>query len=121
LIGLFPIGLLDGVRIDETTNWRPVWNLPFLLYGLGTGFFCMAIPTIYYSIKVYNNLEVEKLEKRWRLFIAGMVFYYIIWAGISIVNFVAIEIVRTIWGGILLFSFSAIYILYYGIAKQLQE
>ncbi|MBD3212283.1 MAG: hypothetical protein GF311_06710 [Candidatus Lokiarchaeota archaeon] len=121
LVGLFPIGLLDGVRIDGTTNWRPVWNLLFLLYGLGTGLFCMVIPTIYYSIKVYKSLGVDELEKRWRLFIAGMLFYYIIWAGVSIVNFVADEIIRTIWGAILLISFSAIYILYYGIAKQLQE
>jgi len=121
LAGLFPIGINGGIIINTTPGWKPVWNISFLLYGIIFCSFLMIIPSIYTSIKIYNRFENRELKKRWKFFIIGIFFYYLIWGVNSITNFLANEIIRTLWGIIIFFSFSAIYILYYGVAKQLKE
>ncbi|MFO7795237.1 MAG: hypothetical protein ACQERB_02925 [Promethearchaeati archaeon] len=121
LFGLFPIGISGGVIINTTSGWKPVWNVSFFLYGIIFCSLLMIIPSIYTSIKIFNRFENRELKKRWKFFIIGIFFYYLIWGGNSINNFLANEIIRTVWGIIIFFSFSAIYILYYGVAKQLEE
>lgn len=120
LLGLFIFGLLGGVKIDETTNWKPSWELSFFLYGIIVCIGFMIIPTIYFSIQVYLTFDQKELKKRWRLFILGTLIYYFIWGGASLVNFVANETFRSVWSIILLMAFFSIYILYYGVAKQLK-
>jgi len=121
LIGLVVIGFAGGVSIDETTNWRPVWDRTFFIYEVTTSFFLMFIPTVYFSIRIYRNFENDVLKNRWKYFLVGIFLYYFIWAGISTVNLLENELIRTIWAFLLLISFLAIYILYYGVAKQLED
>jgi hypothetical protein len=121
LIGLVVIGFAGGVTIDETTNWRPIWDRTFFIYEVTTSFFLMFVPTVYFSIRIYGNFEDDDLKNRWKYFLVGIFFYYFIWAGISTVNLLANELIRTIWAFLLLISFLAIYILYYGVAKQLED
>lgn len=121
LIGLVVIGFAGGVSIDETTNWRPIWDRTFFIYEVTTSFFLMFVPTVYFSIRIYRNFENDVLKNRWKYFLVGIFFYYFIWAGISTVNLLGNELIRTIWAFLLLISFLAIYILYYGVAKQLED
>lgn len=119
LLGIFPLGILDGVKIDETTGWKPMWEFSFFLYGFTVCFLYMIIPTLYWSIKIYKQFQDKEMKKRWRIFISGICFYYIVWGGNSIVNVLSIDFVRSFWSIILFFSFFTLYIIYYGVAKQL--
>ncbi|TFF97758.1 MAG: hypothetical protein EU547_03430 [Promethearchaeota archaeon] len=121
LIGLAIIGFAGGVNIDVTTDWKPVWGQSFFIYEIVASMLLMFVPTIYFSSQIYQSFQNAELKKRWKYFLVGIIFYYFIWTGISIVNFLAIELVRSLWNIILLSCFSAFYILYYGVAKQLEE
>ncbi len=119
LFGLVVIGFFGGVSIDKTTNWKPVWNRFFYIYAITAMFFLMFVPTILYSYEIYRDFKSEELKRRWKFFIVGTFFYYFITAGISTVNLLADDLIRTLWGFVLLACFSAFYVLYYGVAKQL--
>jgi hypothetical protein len=121
LLGLFIIGLTGNVHIDATTDWKPAWDLPYFLYGFILCLSCMIIPTIYTSIQIYNEFEDELLKEKWRYFLIGTGCYYLMWGGTSISNFLANDLVRSIWGVIALLSFVAIYAMYYGVGKQIED
>jgi hypothetical protein len=121
LMGLLIIGVAGGVTIDESTGWKPSWDLSFFIYIIIVGMIFMVIPTIFFSLRIYRRFKDNELKRRWRLFLIGIFFYYFIWFGISVVNYLSNDFFRSIWAIILLLCFSSIYILYYGVAKQLTE
>lgn len=118
---LFIIGLLGGVTIDESTNWSPVWELSFFLYVIIVCLLGMTIPTMYLAIQIYNQFEDEMLKKKWKFFLIGIVCFYVMLAGTGIANFLAETLIRNIWGIIAMVSFLAIYTLYYGVGKQIED
>jgi len=121
LLGLFFIGMLSGVSIDEKTDWKPVWDLPFFLYGIIVCSIFMIIPTIFTSIQIYKDFEDEEIKKKWMFFLIGISFYYFMWAGTTISNFLAKDLIRSVWGIIALIAFLAIYAMYYGVGKQIED
>jgi hypothetical protein len=119
LLGLFVIGLLGTVQIDETTNWKPVWELPFFLYAIITGSVLMVIPAVYFSFKIYSQFEDRTLKKKWKYYIVGCLNYYSMWVGVSLSNFLNNGTFRTILSIYALISFITLYIMYYGVGKSL--
>ncbi len=62
---LIPAFLIpNGVIINESTNWKPVWSLSFTLYLLILSIFYIAIPIIIIFIKVSLNLEKSPLKRK---------------------------------------------------------
>jgi len=62
---LIPAFLIpNGVIINESTNWKPVWCLSFTLYLLILSIFYIAIPIIIIFIKVSLNLEKSPLKRK---------------------------------------------------------
>jgi hypothetical protein len=120
LAGLYIIGLLGGVTINESTNWKGVWNLGFFLYGIISCYGFTIIPTLYYSIEIYNSFDMDVLKKRWKFYIMGLTIFYFLFTGTSLSNLIQSDIFNLVWGIVSLIAFLGVYFLYYGVGKQLQ-
>ncbi|MGQ4874508.1 MAG: hypothetical protein ACP6IY_10605 [Promethearchaeia archaeon] len=82
---LIPAFLIpNGVIINESTNWKPVWSLSFTLYLLILSIFYIAIPIIIIFIKVSLNLEKSSLKRKWYMLSFGT-FNFIIVAYVSFI------------------------------------
>ncbi|MGV9172072.1 MAG: hypothetical protein ACOC35_05855 [Promethearchaeia archaeon] len=118
LLGLFIIGIgFDGVTLND--KWKPVWDLSFVLYSLLICGIVTILPTIFYSIKIYEKFQNEVLKKKWKFYLFGIIIYYIIWGGTSLSNFLDNPAFRTIWSLIALIGLISTYTIYYGVGKQI--
>lgn len=121
-IVLFSMILIpNGVTINESTNWNPVYNIYFLIYLVIILSVFSFIPGIYYGIKLYYTLEEQYLKTRWKAFLIGILGLYVFAYGTLISNTLNIQDFRTIWSFIsviLITIFS--YLVYYGVAQNLE-
>lgn len=117
MVFFLPFG---GVTINESTGWRPVWSLFFLAYVLAVSCVMAIVPTIYYSLKVYNKFEDITLKKRWKYYIIGTCGFFFITIGTFISNTINRDEIRLLWGIISLSVFLWAYLLYYGVGRQIK-
>ncbi|TXT61422.1 MAG: conserved membrane protein of unknown function [Promethearchaeota archaeon] len=118
LIFFLPFG---GVKIDASTNWKPVYSLPFYLYLTIILIIFMIIPILYVSFKIYNDFTDELLKKKWQYFLFGIISLIVFMFGTFTANFLNIEAFRSAWSiiaGILVLLGS--YLVYYGVGKQIK-
>jgi len=109
----------DGIKINETTNWKPDWSIPFLIYSY---IVCSSVaigPSIFYALKIFQKIEHKKLKKKWKYFMIGISAYYFLYYGTSLSNTLADPTFRLIWSVISLPTLITLYFIYYGVAKQL--
>ncbi|TFF95960.1 MAG: hypothetical protein EU544_01655 [Promethearchaeota archaeon] len=69
--------LSDSVIIDETTDWRPVWDLPYVLYSL-ISFNLVIIPVVISSLKLYKIFNLQNLKARWAAYMLGILIWMFI-------------------------------------------
>jgi len=113
-----------GVSLNDSTNWAPVWELPFFLYVICIESIFAVGPIFYLSFRVYKKFEDEQLKTKWKKFILGfcalMVFVY----GIFLSNFLAslgINI-RTVMGIVgIIAGIAGGYLMYTGVGRQLEK
>ncbi len=117
LLGLWFIP--NGIIIDRTTDWKPVWSWEFLFYSYFICTIFTFIPSIYYSWKIYFKLQSRELRKKWIFFIIGLVSYYFLYYGTSLSNTLNNPEFRFIWSIISLFTIPTIYLIYYGVGREL--
>ena len=128
LIALIYGGLLfglvfipKGVTIDASTEWRPVWSLPFLIYALVVLTCCATVPTTYYSLQVYKKLENEELKKRWAFNIVAILGYFAILYLTSVSNYLNNPTFRLITSIAGLSLFVTAYLLFYSVGRQIEK
>jgi len=125
LIIIFSILLLilwffpGGMTINDTTNWKPEWSVPFLVYSYIVCTTVVIGPSIFYSLKMYQRIEDNELKKKWKYFILGIISYFLLYYGTSLSNTLADPNFRFIWSILSLPTLVALYFIYYGVAKQL--
>ena len=123
IFGLLILGLLlvpNGIVIDESTNWKPDWSWLFFLYSVIVCSFIIILPTIYYSIKIYIRFESDYLKKKWKYFLIGITAYFFLYYGTSFSNTLNNDNFRIIWSLISLPTLISLYLIYYGIGRQLE-
>ena len=111
---LFPGG------ITFTSNWVPVYSIPFFIYVniFLTGF--ITIPILFYSIRLYNLFKARNLKDKLRMYLIGIYLMLgTVYGGIFF-NTTSDPIFRTVWG-VCAFSMeiTAGLLVYYGIGKDL--
>jgi len=116
---LFIVGMLGGVRLDGSTGWNPVWYLPFLFTVLVICIPSLIIPTLYFSLQIYNRFVSEELKRKWKYFLIGLILYFLMWGGTALTNFLALTIIRDIWAIVAFISLLSTYTIYYGVGKEL--
>lgn len=121
LAGQFFIGVLGGgITINESTDWKPVWSLPFFLYSVIVCFIFAIVPTINYALQIYKKFDDNTLRKKWKFFLIGIIWYYIFWFGTSLSNLLDIPLFRTLWALVGITVFISAYFIYYGVGRQIQ-
>ena len=110
----------DGVVINSSTSWKPVYNLAFFLYVTILLSILVVGPCIFYSVKIYFQFQDEKIKKKWKLFFIGLIGLYIFAYGTLISNYLNLNEFRVIWS-IISLCIMAIFplIVYYGIIKNI--
>lgn len=108
----------NSITINESTGWRPKWNLEFLILFLTVCTFATIIPTYYYSIRLYQGIENQQLRKRWLCFIIGISGYFFLCYGNSYFNYLG-HINLIIWSIIAMPSLINLFLIYYGIGRQM--
>ncbi|MFX1338761.1 MAG: hypothetical protein ACFFDK_09140 [Promethearchaeota archaeon] len=109
----------NGITINETTNWKPVWSREFLIYSYAVCTLFTFGPLIYYSTKIYLKLESLYLKRKWLFFIIGLLSYYFLYYGTSLSNSLNDSGFRLIWSIISLFVIPSTYLIYYGVGREL--
>ncbi len=126
IAGTYAVSLLvlilipGGITINKSTDWKPVWSLPFLIYALIV-ISCSIIPTTYFSIQIYRELEDKIVKKKWAFYILATLVYFAILYLASISNFLNDPTFRLITSFAMLSLFATAYLLYYGVGKQIGE
>lgn len=108
----------NGVKIDESTNWRPVWNLLLFLFIV---FFTVFTYTIisYFSIQLYRQIKVPMVKKRWNYFFIGLIIYMIYGEFLPIANFLNLPLIRLLTSIFGLSMFITGLLMYYGVGRHL--
>jgi len=109
----------NGITINESTNWKPVWSWEFLLYSYIVCTIFTFGPLLYYSGKIYFKLETRELKKKWISFLIGLISYFFVYYGTSLSNMLNDPIFRFIWSIISLFAIPTSYLIYYGVGREL--
>ncbi len=112
---------LGGMTINETTNYRAVWSLPYYLYVIIVISIGGVIPTLITSVIIYIQFTDVDLKKRWKYFIIGTSGLYIYMYGAFTTNLLNIELLRLIWSVVSLSIVIFIYLMYYGVGRQLER
>lgn len=119
---LFVLILIPGgIIIDKSTDWKPVWSLPFLIYALIVISCCAIIPTTYFSIQIYRKLEDKTLKKKWAFYILATFGYFAILYLSSISNFLNDPTFRLITSIAGLSLYGTAFLLYYGVGRQIEK
>ena len=123
LVGILLLGLLfipNGIQIDQSTNWKPNWSWSFFLYSVIVCSAIIIIPTSYYSIRIYSKFENKHLKKKWKYFLMGLFAYFFLYYGTTFSNTLNNDNFRLIWSLISLPTLIALYLIYYGVGRQLE-
>ncbi|MFX0143924.1 MAG: hypothetical protein ACFE9C_07595 [Candidatus Hodarchaeota archaeon] len=123
ILGLLILGLIfipNGIVINTTTNWKPNWDWLFFVYSVIVCSGLIIIPTIYYSIKIYKKFESDYLKKKWKYFLIGISAYFFLYYGTSLSNTLNNDTFRFIWSLISLPTLISLYLIYYGVGRQLE-
>lgn len=123
IFGVLIFGLLlfpSGIVINETTNWKPDWSWSFFIYSIVVCTSIVILPTLYYSIRIYIKFENEFLKKKWKYFLIGICTYFFIYYGTSFSNTLNNDTFRFIWSLISLPTLISLYLIYYGVGRQLE-
>lgn len=112
----------EGVTINESTEWKPVYSLVFFLYIIILLFAVGFTPTLIISIQIYKQFQDELIKKRWRFFIIGTCLLYFFAFGTYLSNTLNVQTFRTIWSIISIFLvITSPYLIYYGVVKKLKK
>ena len=108
----------NAVVINESTGWRPKWNLEFTILFLLVCTFGAIIPTYFYSLKLYYKIEYKQLKKRWFCFIVGISGYFFLCYGTSYFCYLG-HVNLILWAIIAMPSLFNLFLIYYGIGRQM--
>ena len=112
----------EGVTINASTEWKPVWSVAFFVYFIGVLLILGMIPSLYYSIQIYKRFEDEIIKKKWKYFIYGIIGIYIFAIGTLFSNTLNVQTFRTIWSGIsLILVILSPLLMYYGVGRQIEK
>jgi hypothetical protein len=109
--------LPDGVIINESTAWKPLYNLHFSLFTFFSLLVLYIFPIFYLSSKIYTSFQTKELKKQWISFLSGIFLYFCILVSTTFLN-LSLDIVYKLL--IFLFGLLSIpsgYLIYQGIGK----
>ncbi|TFG06495.1 MAG: hypothetical protein EU539_07485 [Promethearchaeota archaeon] len=112
----------SGFKINEETNWRPVWSWDFLIIVYVFMFCFTIIPFLILFIRIYKSFNEKRLKVKLIYFFLGFIGFAIATYGAMLYNTWNEPIFRTIWTYLSLFIIIPSGLLtYYGIAASWKD
>jgi len=108
----------NGVIINETNNWKPVWSVEFFIFVLIIGNVAI-LPTLFYSIKTYQQFSDIILKNKWKYFLVGILGYFFLFYGNCINLVLNNHLIRQVWSYMSILSLPFVYLIYTSIGKTL--
>ncbi|TFF96554.1 MAG: hypothetical protein EU547_06305 [Promethearchaeota archaeon] len=110
-----------GIIANESTNWKALWSFPYYLYVITVISVGSIAPTIIISIQIYLEMHEPELKQRWVYFIIGALGVVFYMYGVFTVDLFNDTLIRFIWSLISLTIVLWIYLMYYGVGRQLSS
>ncbi len=110
-----------SVRIDPTTDWRPVWGMAYFMHLMILKTLMIVIPAFSLQLILYRKFQIKELKRKWLYFNIGTAGIFMFSYGVMIANFLNDPTFRLI---ISLYSLSILvwgYLTYYGVGKQISR
>jgi len=112
----------DGIRLDETTDWIPVYSWQFSLLLIIFVSSAYVVPETYLLLKIYRSVVDKNVKARLRLFFLGLYIYLVSNYGIVLYNtWIDNQIYRTIYSVFAFFIFVPSVLIYFGIRKEISK
>jgi len=108
----------EGVRINESTYYRPQWSLLFFIYANAVWIGIAMIPTIYASIQIYKKIEDKVLKKRWKMYFIGILMIYVELFGVGVLILINDPYLRALWNIYDVSVLIAVFLVYYSVVRQ---
>ena len=87
----------QGIKINESTEWRPIFSWLFLIVIYFFITFFILLPLYFLSVKLYKSFEDTNLKKKLRYFFLGIFGLAFTLYGVILYNTWDNPIFRTIW------------------------
>ncbi|TFG18628.1 MAG: hypothetical protein EU533_07540 [Promethearchaeota archaeon] len=116
LIGMFFIP--GGLVINQKSDWHPIYSDSLIIFFL-TVISISFIPALYNSIQIYKTIDDNRLKKRWRYFLLGIIFVGMYGYGTLITYKITLGVIIIPYGiATFILMLLSSYFLYYGMAKN---
>lgn len=107
------LNIPGGIRVNEITQWRPMYSWFFSIIIYLFIFFLIILPIIISSIKLFRSFEDPKLKNKLRFFFLGIFGLAFTLYGMILYNTLDDPLFRSIWNiltlGVLIISSVLIY------------
>ena len=113
LSGIFLIS--DGVKINEQTNWKPVYELYFVSYLIVVNAILSLIPSLILSIETYKRFNDPTLKKKYLYYFSGLYLLFFVYYTTVIFNYLNNPELDVIYFIIGVMALPSAYLMYYGI------
>ena len=108
----------NGIEFNASTNWRPVWSLPYLIYLIIVVSAFAVIPTIVTSFKILNVMKDKIMKRRWIRLMCGLIGLYAYLYLAFFMNYVNSDSLRTIGSLYALTVIIWVWLIYKGVKKE---
>ncbi len=117
----FSLLIPNGITINESTDWRPVWSLLLTLYYFFIVLIFIAVPSWYFIYRKIVSIDpIEKnIKKGWIVFLLGNMFYGVSGLALLLIRFFFSETIL-VYVSVLGILFSAVgaFLMYYGLRHE---
>ena len=108
----------DGIEFNASTNWRPVWSLPYLVYLIIIVSAFTIIPTIGSSFKILTLMKDKMMKRRWIWLMIGLLGLYAYLYLAFLMNYVNSDSLRMIGSLYALTVIIWVWLIYKGVKKE---
>ena len=108
----------DGIEFNASTNWRPVWSLPYLVYLILVVSAFTIIPTIGSSFKILTVMKDKKMKRRWIWLMIGLLGLYVYLYLAFFTNYFESDFLRMISSLYAITVILWVWLIYKGVKKE---
>ena len=108
----------DGIEFNESTNWRPLWSLPYLIYVIIIVSAFTTIPTIVSSFKILSVMKDKMMKRRWIWLLIGLSGLYVYEYLVYLMSYLNSDVLRTISSFYAITVILWVWLIYKGVKKE---
>ncbi|MHA1500128.1 MAG: hypothetical protein ACTSRT_21595, partial [Promethearchaeota archaeon] len=108
----------DGIELNESTNWRPLWSLPYFIYIVIIVTAFTTIPILGSSFKILGVMEDKMTKRRWIWLLIGLLGLFVYEYLVYLMNYLNSSFLRTISSLYALTVILWVWLIYKGVKKE---